>query len=271
MRDIVDVLSAETSIGWALRLPLRLLPKGRTVPILTTAARGKRWILGSGPHSCWLGINERRKRSVFSKAVNAGDVVFDVGANVGSYTILASVLVGPRGRVIAFEPAPQNVAFLRQHVRINGLDNVEVVEAAVTEQSGSVRFHLDTDRVRGRVTSDGEYLARATSLDDVASECNAWPACIKIDVEGGEAAVLAGAARVLEEGRPIVFLATHGPDTHQQCCEILKGAHYSVGYVGPNDDEIVAFPRPAPRTEAPVHQNRNTPELHRLSEVKWDR
>lgn len=228
MRDIVDVLSAETPIGWALRLPLRLLPKGKSVPIIGTAAGGRRWILGSGPHSCWLGLNERAKRKVFSNVVRPGDVVFDVGANVGSYTILASVLVGAKGYVVAFEPAPLNVTYLREHVRLNNLTNVQVVESAIARESGTVRFYLDPDRVKGRIMEHGTSTVKAMSIDGAVSLLMRKPNCIKIDVEGAEVDVLRGAEETLRTIRPALFIATHGSVQDAECRQLLRDAGYRV-------------------------------------------
>ena len=106
-------------LGRVLRFPLRLLPPETIVPILQGRLRGKRWIVGSGNHGCWLGSYEYEKRRAFEQTISAGNIVFDVGAHVGFYTLLASTLVGPTGRVVAFEPAPRNLRYLKEHLRLN--------------------------------------------------------------------------------------------------------------------------------------------------------
>src|SRR5688572_10021896 len=159
-------LNAERPLGKLARIPLGLIPAGTVVPILATPARGKRWIAGSGPHSCWLGWNEISKRRHFARAVRPGDVIYDIGANVGSYTILASVLVGDRGRVVAFEPVPENVRYLKEHVRVNGLENVSVIEKAVGERAGAARFLGHQDRLQGRMDPRGTEVVDVVRLDD---------------------------------------------------------------------------------------------------------
>jgi len=154
-------LEADRVLGRILRFPLRLVPNGTVVPILATSARGKRWITGSGPHSCWLGFNERAMRAEWTQIVREGVVVWDVGANVGSYTILSSVLVGPRGHVIAIEPDATNIRYLRQHVELNDLPNVTVLEVAVTERQGTVRFMRHADRLQGHVAEEGDVSVAA--------------------------------------------------------------------------------------------------------------
>ena len=112
-------LSNETRLGRLLRLPLRLLPAGAVVPILSGPLRGRRWVVGAGPHGYWLGTYEADKQRLLQTLLREGDCFFDVGANVGFFTLLASALVGRSGRVVAFEPLPQNLAFLRRHLLLN--------------------------------------------------------------------------------------------------------------------------------------------------------
>ena len=94
---------------WAkvIRLPLRCLPPRLVVPILTGRLRGRKWIVGSGVHSCWIGSYELEKQLAFARVTPFGGTVLDLGANVGFYTVLAAELVGPSGRVHAFEPVPR--------------------------------------------------------------------------------------------------------------------------------------------------------------------
>lgn len=68
--------------------------------------------MGSSSHGCWIGSYEYHKRRLFEQAVTPGSAVFDIGAHVGFYTLLASVLVGDQGRVVAFEPNAGNVRLL---------------------------------------------------------------------------------------------------------------------------------------------------------------
>src|SRR5690348_9557213 len=108
-------------IGRLARAPLRLVPKKMIVPILQGPLRGKKWIAGSSNHGCWLGTYELGTQRLFCRIVKPGDVVYDIGANVGFYTLLASVCAGPSGRVYSYEPLPENIAGLRKHISINHL------------------------------------------------------------------------------------------------------------------------------------------------------
>jgi FkbM family methyltransferase len=238
-------LAADTPFGRAIRLPLRVIRPGTVVPILATRARGKRWIAGSGPHSCWLGFNEYQKRRRFSRVVQPGNVVWDVGANVGSWTILAAQLVGESGHVVAVEPLPDNLRFLREHIRINQLRNVHVLQNAVYDRCGTVHFAPAPDRLMGCVTNDGPLAVTALTLDCLLDQpATPAPHCIKIDIEGGEAAALAGGSRLLHECRPIIFLATHGDEVHAACVTLLNAAGYRIEQIGRDPAELIAWPSP---------------------------
>ncbi len=80
--------------GRAMRLPLQLIPDSAVVRILQGPLRGKRWIAGSSNHGCWLGSYEAAKQRKIIEFVRPGMVCWDVGANVGFYTLLFAELVG---------------------------------------------------------------------------------------------------------------------------------------------------------------------------------
>ena len=87
-------INYQSFLGRLLRLPLRLIPKGMILPILQGRMRGKKWVVGAGEHGYWLGSYELEKRKAFERIITPGSVVYDIGANVGYFSLLASVLVG---------------------------------------------------------------------------------------------------------------------------------------------------------------------------------
>jgi FkbM family methyltransferase len=222
-------ISIESALGRLLRAPLRWIPRDARVPILQGKLRGKRWIVGSSTHGCWLGSYEHDKRRAFEATITEGTVVFDVGAHVGYYTLLASVLVGPAGRVYAFEPMPRNLGFLREHLRLNGARNVEVVEAAVSDRSGTARFALGATDTMGHLAGSGELEVRSVVLDELVESGDVPPPdFVKMDVEGGELRALEGARRLLDRRGPTLFLATHGKEIHGDCCRLLASLGYEL-------------------------------------------
>ena len=191
----------------------------------------------------WLGFNEARKRRMFSQLVEPGHVVYDIGAHVGSYSLLASRLVGPEGLVLAFEPLSANLEFLRQHLELNHVSNVLIRPQAVWDSTGLLRFHAVPDRVTSRIDEFGELEVPATTLDEIVESGGAPPPnCIKIDVEGGEVHVLRGGLEALYDHRPTLFISTHGEATDGGCREVVERLGYSVRVIHPHSDELLCLP-----------------------------
>jgi FkbM family methyltransferase len=220
-------ISNTSLIGRILRLPLRLIPPQTVMPILQGPLRGKKWIVGSGNHGYWLGSYEMGKCILFAKTVPAGGVVFDLGANVGYYTLLSSFRSGPRGRVYAFEPLPRNIQFLKRHLALNRIENTVLLEAAVTDHGGTIRFEEDLSTSRGRIGGQGTLEVRAVALDEwVDREGIPLPDLLKIDIEGAEYRALQGAGRILAGRHPPIFLSTHSGRVHRDCLELLESYGY---------------------------------------------
>lgn len=239
--------SPDTLAGKLLRLPLRTIPASARVRVLAGPLRGAIWIRGAATHKCWLGIYEHKKAKAFAEHVSPGDAVFDIGANVGFYTVLAARRAGPRGDVTAFEPVPRNIDHLRRHVDLNNLRNVKVVQAAVAESQGTRRFSTFEGPFEGHLDDQGGIEVETVSVDAVLDRGDGRPPNVmKIDVEGAELQVLKGATDVLASGRPVIFLATHGEDVHRACCSFLRDFGYSLtpldGETIGGAHEILAIP-----------------------------
>lgn len=221
-----------TATRWQTRL-LRHLPFKRLLRHLDLAVtldqgrlRGIRWVRAAGVNRFWLGCYEVALQRRFEAAVPEGGVVYDVGAHAGWYTLLAVVCAGPGGGVIACEPLPDNVIMLRRHLALNGLGGVTIVQAAASDRSGTAHFAPAQSSTMGRLAEDGALEVRLVRLDDLADL--PAPHVIKIDVEGAELEVLAGAVELLRRSRPVLFVATHGPDRHAACRAWLAKHGYRV-------------------------------------------
>jgi FkbM family methyltransferase len=242
-----SAINRSSLLGALLRAPLHLLPAATVMPVLQGPLRGAKWIVGSGTHGCWLGSYEHQKGKIFQTMVPTGSVVYDIGANVGYYTLIAAFLVKSSGQVFAFEPVPRNYRFLEQHLALNHLSNVTVVKSAVSSVPGERYFDPAPGPSMGHLAEAGSLKVRCATLDDfVFKEANPAPHVIKIDVEGAEADVLAGASEVLRRNRPLIFLATHGEAVQRECRNILNGHGFIVKSVDgqPMDraDELIAGP-----------------------------
>jgi FkbM family methyltransferase len=137
----------------------------------------------------------------FKADVSAGDVVLDIGANLGAYSLLLAQWVGPAGRVYAFEPAPETRRGLERHVRLNHCsDRVSISAEAMSASRGFGQFRASGLQGDNRLVNSGvagSIPVRTTSIDEFCSVHYLAPSLIKIDVEGAELDVLKGASRTI--------------------------------------------------------------------------
>jgi len=179
------------------------------LPILQGPLKGKKWIKGSGVNSYWLGTFELYNQQAFIDNIKKNDVVFDLGGQAGFYTLLASDLVGPSGKVVVFEPLPFNIYNINKHLKMNHCKNVEVVEAAVMDYEGEAGFYQKgANTSDGQICEDGEIKVKTMTIDGwIKAGKLPIPNFMKIDVEGTEAEVLEGAKETLTKYHPILVLS----------------------------------------------------------------
>jgi FkbM family methyltransferase len=140
----------------------------------------------------YVGLHEFAEMAFLMHFLQPDDLFADVGANVGSYTILASAAIG--AHVIAFEPGDEAFVWLTRNLKLNEASHrVEARREAVGDKLGVVCFTSGLDTVN-RIDADGTASVPITTLDIA---CSRVPALIKIDVEGSEADVLRGASNIL--------------------------------------------------------------------------
>lgn len=136
----------------------------------------------------------------------AGDLVFDIGAHCGVSTYHMSKLVGPEGRVIAFEPDPGNLELLKRNVARHGLGNVSVQQAAIAGQAGRLPFSADgtigstLSALQGRQSVGAEVLVDVVTLEQ-AFAAFGTPRFCKIDIEGAEIEAIEAAQRAIGGNR----------------------------------------------------------------------
>lgn len=145
----------------------------------------------------YCGLHEFGDMGFLLHFLRSSDVFLDVGANIGSFTILASGVVGAKS--LALEPVPSTFEALRRNISVNGLEGlVEPLCVAAGARFGTVRFSIDRDTMNQVVDSSYSGVVADISmspLDDVSGDN--FPTLLKVDVEGFERDVLEGASNTL--------------------------------------------------------------------------
>ena len=179
---------------------------------------------------------EPRETALIAEILRPGDVFVDVGANIGYFTLLASSLVGPTGRVIAVEANPRTFELLEANVRRNGCANVDLRHVAAGEASGfATLFEREAGNAGGdQVDFAAQGAPGAITVERLDALVGKQPVrLIKLDIEGAEAKALRGATGLLEPGdAPDLvfeftpkFLADMGDDPRE-----LVGSLERLGY-----------------------------------------
>ena len=152
---------------------------------------------------------EPQETELVRQCVKAGDTFFDIGANIGHYTLLAAELVGSGGKVYAFEPTPE--LFQKLETNIQGLNNVKSYSYAVSDKTGKTKLHYYTDTNANRIIDVAPFLnipLKTTKVEtiDLDSFYQGKIDFIKADVEGSEYLVFKGAERHLKENPDIKIM-----------------------------------------------------------------
>jgi FkbM family methyltransferase len=162
-----------------------------------------------------LGTSDLDEQRFIASRLDEGDVFWDLGANIGFFTILAARLVGAKGQVLAFEPLPENAQQLRRNVELNGFRNVTVEQVAVGAKTGTSTLALrEGRRDAARLTDDRDGRSAVSvsviSLDDYfAAHHRRPPTLVKIDVEGAEIDAILGGLNTIRSSLPTLLVEVH--------------------------------------------------------------
>jgi FkbM family methyltransferase len=220
------------------------------------------WVqVRSGPaQGLWLHLNPRTGQTYFEgggepevqealrEQLRPGMIFYDIGANIGFFSLLAARIVGKEGRVAAFEADPEVAGRLREHVARNDFGWITVEEKAVWSEPRTVYFArtdpaTSPDRGLGHVVAAGggdTIEVSAESLDDYTRTQPA-PDFLKCDVEGAEVEVFRGARRLLKEKRPGIICEMHSEENQRVLLEEFSQLGYACKPCGTN--HILALPQ----------------------------
>jgi FkbM family methyltransferase len=194
------------------------------------------------------GASEPEVQEALLRHLRFGMTFYDLGANIGFFSLLAAHLVGEQGRVVAFEADPEIAARLREHVDRNKFRCVTVVEKAVWSKGSKVSFEradaaTSPDRGLGHVVgvpTASTIEIEAVTLDDFVRSSPA-PDCIKCDVEGAEVEVFRGAQKLLAEKRPVILCEIHSEANRRALLAELQRFGYT--FQDCSSRQLLALPR----------------------------
>lgn len=254
----VGAWQTQSRLGARLLAPLSRRMTAGDSTIGRGAGAGLRFNAAGTNPGYVIGTTEPLVQQELVAMCEPGATVYDVGANVGFFTILAARFVGEQGRVVAFEPIPPFADALRHNIGLNDFTNVTVLQTAVGRSRGQAEFMIGDvpggSRLAGsagtwgataHVTVDVAVVDELLAEDDLPA-----PAVVKMDIEGAEVEALAGMRETLRRHRPVLLIETHG--RQREVLEILRAEDYDVTVlerpeVAPDDapwgTHLVARPR----------------------------
>jgi FkbM family methyltransferase len=231
--------SVKYRVGKLKPLYTRAMHFGQSSTIVETSVGQLRWQIDAFTSQEFLrGTYERYMQEAFLQYVHPGNIVFDVGAHAGFHSVFCGLLVGPAGRVFAFEPNPISRGSLEGQVRLNPTLRLEVVRYALSDTVGWADFDA-TQGCQSRITSTGKSKVEMRTLDSLVSVELPIPDVIKIDVEGEEEKVLRGSQKTLSKFRPIVLCDYNDGQTKASLSRILLPLAYEI-LPGP---PVIGIPR----------------------------
>jgi FkbM family methyltransferase len=186
---------------------------------------------GQGLWCLVAGVDYEEELGIWLEALRPGDVVLDVGANIGVYSIRAGKRVGPNGRVLAFEPLPAALDKLKRNIYHNNLNNITVLELAVGDYEGEATLYEGERQSSAsffRSTCGPSHNVQVRTIDSVVNELHLmrvdW---VKMDIEGAEATALAGMEETLIRFSPSILF--ENGDSAKDCITFLHRQGYLIG------------------------------------------
>lgn len=193
-------------------------------------------------------LYEVSKMAAVRQFLRPGKTFVDVGGNKGDFALLAARLTGDSGKVLCFEPEPENCHWIRRSIELNGYSNVTLHEMALSDRDGTAQLHLGRKSgwhtlLTGQPDRDvGAITVRTAALDGILQSQPTAVDIMKVDVEGAELSVLEGARRTLMANPNIVLLLDVHPQLGvkpEQVCALLSGMGFSLHSMEPPFDKPI--------------------------------
>ncbi len=196
-----------------------------------------------------LHLYEVSKMAAVRRFLTEGQTFIDVGGNKGDFALLAALITGKTGKVLCFEPEPINCHWIRQSAKLNGYENIDLHELALSDRDGVAKLHLGRQSGSHTLLDDqpgrdaGVITIRTATLDTILETLSITKVDVmKIDVEGAELRVLEGARRTLTDNPRIVLLLDIHPFlgvAPERVCDFLTEMGFSMYSMEPPFDKTL--------------------------------
>ncbi len=239
--SVENFLLRLSSKFWTFPLIRRFAAKWighRDIQIASGVGAGLRFNIAGSNLGYASGKNEPPVQEAIASFLHPGDVFFDIGANIGFFSVIAAHLVGPEGQVYAFEPVPDNVALLEHNLELNGFRQAQVLRYAVSNRVGKGELLLAEWNGGATLSADstppdlkGALTVDLMTIDAMINQKMITPPSLaKIDVEGAELDVLEGMVKTIELYHPVIIFEIDdgNPGAYQKkldACEALLKKH----------------------------------------------
>jgi FkbM family methyltransferase len=213
--------------------------RSRDTVIRAGIGAGLRFNSGRSNSSYFAGAAEPDVQRALIAVLKPAMTFYDIGAHLGFYTVIAASIVTVEGRVLSFEPLPDNQSLLKHNIAINRFSNIRHLPIALGAEDGEARFLVSSDLSQGTLAASqrrlelcsGEIAVNARRLDSLISEDQIPPPdVVKMDIEGGEIAALSGATHMLTTSRPVLVIELH--DTASPVANLLVRHGYETCLLG---------------------------------------
>lgn len=204
-------------------------------------------------------VHEEETTKLFKKIVRPGNIVLDLGANIGYFTLIASKLVGSNGKIFSFEPDQKNYEYLTKNINFNNFKNISTFNKAVSSKNGKEKFYFcsyDSGHhtlkqplgieaySKGRAYQEEYRIVETVAIDSFLAQNKIDVDIIKIDVEGAEALAFQGMSKTLSKPNIKIFMEYFpllinkmGSSPKDMFNELINSYHFNA-YVIPDDYDM---------------------------------
>lgn len=203
---------------------------------------------------------EEAEMQFLKKYLKAKDIIFDIGANIGLFTLISSEYIGNQGLIHAFEPSPETYLWLEENCKSNSLKNVVLNQLAVSDKDGAIDFHLSAEGFDAfnsivKPSKGNNYITQTVNcltLDsyvikhDLAGKIQ----IIKIDVEGFEISLLNGAEKILSQPNApdlvVEFTESNAKNAGFTCADLydkIQSFGYELYHYNASQNKLIPEPK----------------------------